>query len=148
MPGIIYRAVPIRVFDFSGLAVSPATSSIVGAEAIDVSSFREVNVIARFHAIPGVSTGVAWPTGAKVTISARADEPTIEDVGLEFVGTDLATVQFQQGAGDTPPLVRAFYLELPSQLFASRLRIYVTATGGTVTGTFKTMFSIDVNAKS
>jgi hypothetical protein len=150
MPGVIYRAVEKKVFDFGSLAASQ-TVLIVGAKALDVSQYREVNIIARLHAIPGVTNGVNWPTGASVTLSARLDAPTAEDPADFFGTTDLGaptTVAFTQGT-DTPPAVKAFMLSGGgNQTFGAWLRIYVKGTTAATSGTFQVMLSVDVNAKS
>jgi hypothetical protein len=147
MPGVIYRAVEKRIFDFTGLAAS-STSTMVGAKAMDLSQFREANVIARFHAIPGNVSGVSWPASATVVVSARVEAPTSEDPA-DFLGTvDLGSVTFTAGT-DTPPVVKAFQLAGGgSQTWGAWLRVYIKGNTGASTGAFQVMLSVDVNGKS
>ena len=152
MSGIIYRAVERKIYDFSGLAASQ-TSTIVGAKALDLSQFREANIIARLHAAPNITwpNGVTWPLNASFVISARIDAPTSEDPA-DFLGAaDLNSVTFAQ-ASDTPPAVKAFMLSGGgSQTWGAWLRIYVkgmTNTTAPGAGGFQVMLSVDVNGKS
>ena len=145
MAGLIFR-IPKRMYDFSGLP-SGGTATIPMATGLDMSMYREVVVVVRFHLNP-----TNWTNTQVFTVSARLDAPTPEDPGTEFFGTvDLGSVaMFTQGT-DTAPAVKFFTLlnaATGTSNLPATIRIVIKGTGGSAPATFQVAVSVDVTGRS
>ena len=91
----LIKVIPVEEFDF--VNVSQAKSQTVTiASHIDISAYREVDLVARLHT-------VAWPTsgdGAYLEVRVVQDAHTGGDPATELFGETLAVATFQQDNHD------------------------------------------------
>ena len=139
MPGIVYRALHKMTYDFSTLGNS---QSVVyqAAKAIDVSAYREANLIVRVH-----SYNVSG-SGTSITVNVYPEAPTDEDPATDFIGTSTVATTGTISQTNTFPLLNVQGVSTP---FGGWLRIKLTGTqGATASTTFSVTISIDIVAKS
>jgi hypothetical protein len=139
MPGALIRIFPKTYFDFSMVAASQSMVQTV-AKWIDVSRFREVSFVARWH-----SKNYNQSPSFKAEVFAEAPSP--EDPAVDFVASPaLATVGPVSLSAFTAPYT---LIQPISGNFGSHLRVKFTAIqGATASSIFNFEISCDVFAKS
>jgi len=147
--GIVQHVMRRSPIDFSQLGAGQ-TMQFVIAKAVPIFSYRQANLIARYH-----PTGSTLTTGQYVLVTVIPEAPSPDDPTYDFVlsGTTLASAQFGTGSPFTDPtapalVVAPFTLAGQYRNLGTHARVLVTAGQGGSAAPGRVFLSIDFGLKS
>ena len=91
----VIKVVPVEEFDFVNISQAKSQTVTVASQ-IDISAYREVDLVARLHT-------VTWPTSgdlAYLEVRVVQDAHTDNDPATELFGETLCVATFQQSNHD------------------------------------------------
>lgn len=136
MAGRVIRVFPLTALNFDNLATS-SSITVVLTERIDVSLFREIDLLVRFH------TGATLPTGATAVVKALVDGFTPDDPATDFAtASAVASVSVQ--ASTTFPY---FGVAAATSAFGSMVRVVLVVTKAGTAGNLSFPLSVDLAGK-